>query len=89
MEVPVVLIGGTLPKHTNLTGGGEAYLGGELWFSSESALYLSAGSGRYPPCNAAQLEEATEVFKSFGYDVTSLGWDDGADEAKRFLEYGV
>ena len=84
-EIDIDLIG-AVPKHTNLTGGGEAYLGGELWFTSESSLYLSGGSGRYPPRDATQLEEATDVFESFGYEVTSLGWDYGADEAKRYLE---
>ena len=74
-EIAIVSIGDILPKHSNLTGSGEAYLGGELWFTSASSLYVSGGSGRYPPLNAAQLEEAVEVFESFGYEVTSLGWD--------------
>ena len=85
-ETPVSAIGDLLPKHTNLTGGGEAYLGGELWFSSASSLYLSGGSGRYRPIDDGQLEEATDVFRSFGYYVTSLGWDYVMDEAKRILE---
>ena len=84
-ETPVSAIGDLLPKHTNLTGGGEAYLGGELWFSSASSLYLSGGSGRYPPLNAAQLDEAVGVFESFGYEVASLGWDHIWDEAMRNL----
>ena len=79
------MIGATF-KHTNLTGGGEAYLGGELWFTSETSLYLSGGSGRYPPRDATQLEEATEVFRSFGYEVISLGWDHEARRALRDLE---
>ena len=88
-EVPIQVIGGTLPKHSNLTGGGEAYLGGELWFTSASSLYLSGGSGRYPPINPTQLEEATEVFESFGYEVYSLGWDYDMGEAKRNMENGT
>lgn len=28
----------TLPKHTNLTGGGAASMGGELWFASDCSL---------------------------------------------------
>ena len=89
IEMHIAAIGGTLPKHTNLTGGGEAYLGGELWFASASSLYLSGGSGRYPPIDPAQLEEATAVFESFVYEVTSLGWDYVMDEAKRNLEDGA
>ena len=85
LEVRIARIG-ALPKHTNLTGGGEAYLGGEMWFESSTALYISGGSGRYPPKDAAQLEDAVKVFASFGYRVDSLGWDEGAGSAKRLLE---
>ena len=72
------------PKHTNLTGGGKAYLGGELW--SDSRLCVSGGSGRYPPINSIQLDCAVQVFRDFDYDVTSLGWDEGTDTAKRYRE---
>ena len=72
-----------LPKHTNLTGGGPAYLGGELWFESRAELYVSGGSGRYRPKSESQLDDAVAVFRGFGYDVTSLGWDGGP---RRFLE---
>ncbi len=44
-----------VPKHTNLTGGGRAYLGGELWFTNNSEVYVSGGSGRYPPSDERQL----------------------------------
>lgn len=84
-EVRVARIG-ALPKHTNLTGGGAACLGGEMWFESNTALYISGASGRYPPKNATQLEEAIQVFKSFGYRVDSLGWDEEQGWAKRLLE---
>lgn len=84
-EIPIPAIG-MKPKHTNLTGGQEAYLGGEMWFASSDALYISGGSGRYPPQDSRQLEEAGEVLELFDYSVTSLGWDDGTGTAKRFLE---
>ena len=73
------------PKHTNLTGGGQAYVGGELWFRTDTSLYVSGGSGRYFPCHEQQLEDAVEVFRSFGYGVISLGWDPNSG-ARRFLE---
>ena len=79
-------IGAVVLKHTNLTGGEDAYLGGELWFSSQVGLYVSGGSGRYPPANRHQLEEACRVFESFDYSVTSLGWDEGTGSAKRYWE---
>ena len=85
LEVSIARIG-SAPKHTNLTGGGEAYLGGEAWFESDTALCISGGSGRYPPQNAAQLDEAVRVFESFGYRVASLGWDREQGIARRLLE---
>ena len=84
--VTVPIIGHALPKHTNLTEGGEAYLGGEMWFTSSTALYISGGSGRYPPTDRRQLEEATRVFQAFGYGVASLGWDDAIGRARRVLD---
>ena len=85
-ESPIPKIGAMCPKHTNLTGGAKAYLGGEMWFASAMALYISGGSGRYPPEDKTQLEEAAQVFESFGYEVTSLGWDDTIGTAMRILE---
>ena len=75
IEAPLPELAGKCPKHTNLTGDGEAYLGGELWFCGYSELFVSGGSGRYPPHDPDQLECAVDVFRSFGYCVTSLGWD--------------
>lgn len=85
LEVHIARIGAK-PKHTNLTGGGEAYLGGEMWFKSNTALYISGGSGRYPPESAGQLKEAVRVFESLGYRVYSLGWNEEEGRARRFLE---
>ena len=85
MEVSIARIGAA-PKHTNLTGGDKAYLGGEVWFESDTALYISGGSGRYPPQNPDQLDEAVRVFESFGYRVASLGWDEIYGNPRRFLE---
>ena len=86
IETPVTAIGCQLPKHTNLTGGKEAYLGGEMWFASQESLYISGGSGRYPPSDEQQLREAAEVFESFDYVVSSLGWDNGTGYARRFMQ---
>ena len=86
LEERLPAIRSNLPKHTNLTGGGLAYLGGEMWFASPTALYVSGGSGRYPLVNRKQLEDAVQVLQSFGYDVESLGWDDENGWAKRDRE---
>ena len=85
LESPVQALGGKEPKHTNLTGGGPAYLGGELWFESDAKIYVSGGSGRYPPASEAQLDDAVCIFSQFGYNAASLGWDDGTGAAKRYL----
>lgn len=65
-------------KHTNLTGGGSASCGGELWIdvAEASHIYVNGSSGRYGPTSARQLDDAIEVFRSIGFDVVSYGWDD-------------
>ena len=85
-EFSVRAICNNLPKHTNLTGGGKVYLGGELWFVSPTGLYVSGGSGRYPPINRDQLDCAVRVFRDLDYDVISLGWDEGTGGARRYRE---
>lgn len=63
-------------KHTNLTGGNLAHCGGELWFLSSSEIVLSGCSGRYGPKTAEELDYAALSFKSCGYSVASLGYDE-------------
>ncbi len=75
LEAPHAALNDERPKHTNLTGDTEAYVGGELWFRTDMELFVSGGSGRYPPYSEKQLEAAVEVFRRFDYEVTSLGWD--------------
>jgi hypothetical protein len=84
-EIHNARLNSNLPKHTNLTGGLPAYAGGELWFGTEEALFVSGGSRRYIPINSDQLEGAVDVFRAFGYTVTSLGWDKDRNEPRRFL----
>lgn len=78
-------LGGNPPKHTNLTGGAAAHVGGEMWFSDGENLYLSGGSGRYPPTSENQLNDAVRVFESYNYRVASLGWDPRLNMARRTL----
>lgn len=74
-------------KHTNLTGGGKAACGGELWVDPvvHSKLYVNGGSGRYGPTTTAQLDDAIGVFRSRGYEVVSFGWSEENDEPARVL----
>lgn len=71
-------------KHTNLTGGGKAYYGGELWFVGKKAIVINGCSGRYGPRSEEQLASAVSVFSGFGWKVNSLGWD---REAKRPVKF--
>ena len=81
LEYALPELGGNPPKHTNLTGGNPASTGGELWFHTESSLFLSGKSGRYGPRDEQQLADAVTVFEDYGYDVLSLGWEDGQPRA--------
>lgn len=74
-------------KHTNLTGGQPASCGGELWFDTPQAqrLYVNGCSGRYGPQTPQQLEDALSVFRDFGYEVVSFGWDHETNRPARVL----
>ena len=67
-------------KHSNLTGGGPACCGGELWFAAPQAstLYVNGCSGRYAPRSKEHLEAAAAAFRELGYEVVSFGWDEDA-----------
>jgi hypothetical protein len=67
-------------KHTNLTGGGAASCGGELWIDDVDAtkLYVNGASGRYGPKTPKQLEDAADFLRGRGFVVVSCGWDDEA-----------
>ena len=86
LETSIPILGSNLPKHTNLAAGNTACIGGELWFVSKGRISVSGGSGRFPALDEDQLHAAIEVFKSYEYHTTSLGWDTETGFAKRFLE---
>ena len=86
LDVGLPELDGENPKHTNLTAGGNAYTGGEMWFEAADALWVSGGSGRYHPLSEDQLGDSVRVFQDFGYSVSSLGWDPERDQARRLLE---
>jgi hypothetical protein len=67
-------------KHTNLTGGGPASCGGEVWIDpvDDKRIYLNGGSGRYGPESELQLSDAAQVLADLGFLVESFGWDDDA-----------
>ncbi|MDP3939737.1 MAG: hypothetical protein Q8R92_16595 [Deltaproteobacteria bacterium] len=74
-------------KHTNLTGGGHASCGGELWVDVSNAdrLYVNGCSGRYGPTSREELDDAAQVFRELGFEVVNYGWDD--ETQKPFCQY--
>ena len=82
-QEPVPRLGPSKLHHTNLTGGGKASIGGEIWFGTLPLIYLSGSSGRYPPREEAHLKDAEQLFRAVGFDVQSLGWDQETDTALR------
>lgn len=74
-------------KHSNLTGGGRASSGGELWVdpADSSRLYVNGCSGRYGPTTPEQLEDAESVLRDAGFEVTSFGWDTDAGKPAMVL----
>ncbi len=65
-------------KHSNLTGGGKASCGGELWVDPANArkLYVNGASGRYGPDSEKELADAVAVFSGLGFETVNFGWDD-------------
>jgi hypothetical protein len=74
-------------KHSNLTGGGKASCGGEVWIdpANASLLYVNGCSGRYGPASAEQLEDASSVLRDAGFEVKSFGWDFDVDKPAMVL----
>jgi hypothetical protein len=75
-------------KHTNLTGGGKAACGGEVWFDpvAEAKVFINGCSGRYGPRTPEQLADAESVFADLGYDVVSFGWNPDANRPFKVLQ---
>ena len=63
-----------MPKHTNLTGGRPAYIGGELWFETGARVFVSGGSGRYPPDGVEQIDDTIDVFESYQFGTLATNW---------------
>jgi hypothetical protein len=72
-------------KHSNLTGGSDAYCAGEILFLDESTLVITGRSGRYGPDSEAELSAVATAFRASGYNVWSMGWDAGAGFPAPFI----
>lgn len=76
-------------KHTNLSGGEKASVGGEVYFSNHDEVYLSGSSGRYRFENLNQLMDAANIFKVWGYATCCLGWDTDRERPSTVFREGV
>ena len=54
--------------HTNLTGGNEAYQGGELWFCKDGRIGINYFSDRYGATTVAQWKAVIQHFQNVGYN---------------------
>ena len=74
-------------KHTNLTAGGPASCGGELWIDVATAgrLYVNGCSGRYGAVSREHLDDAAQVFRDLGFEVVNYGWDE--ETQKPYCQY--
>lgn len=54
--------------HTNLTGGGAANQGGELWFDNDGMVYINNKSGRYGATTLSQRNAVIDYFQFVGYE---------------------
>jgi hypothetical protein len=71
--------------HTNLSGGGDAHAGGELWFNDSTSIWFTGGSSRYAPRSRTELDMIVAAFRTSGYRVSSCGWDEENDMPARFF----
>lgn len=75
--------------HTNLTGGGPAHAGGEMWFLNTSSVVINGGSSRYRPGSLEELEQVATAFKRCGYRTGHMGYDEETASFARYLLPGV
>jgi hypothetical protein len=62
-------------KHSNLTGGGTAHSGGEVWFIDDERIAINASSGRYGAESRAEFDVVVYAIRRSGYYVASMGFD--------------
>lgn len=72
-------------KHSNLTGGRPAHCGGELILLDDATIILNGQSGRYGPKSGQEMSDIAKAFRSSGYNVWSMGFDDEAGRPFPFV----
>lgn len=75
-------------KHTNITGGGKAHAGGELWFIDNDSIVVTFSSGRYGPSSESELIRMSsfmqKCLQSIKYSAKILGWDSGIGRPTKY-----
>lgn len=72
-------------KHSNLTGGGDAFSAGELIFVDPATIIVNGRSGRYGPRSASEMDAVAVAFRDSGYTVYSMGFDQGVNSPFPFI----
>ncbi len=62
-------------KHSNLTGGKSAFVGGELVFLDEKTVAITGSSGRYRLRGLSEMTAIERAFLESGYNVWSMGYN--------------
>ena len=71
-------------KHSNLTGGGEAFAGGELMFLDPATIAITGSSGRYRLRAAEEMTAIERAFAESGYNVWSMGYNQDTNRPNLF-----
>ena len=71
-------------KHSNLTGGGTAHVGGEVIFLDRATIALTGSSGRYRLRSAAEMSDIESAFLGSGYNVWSMGYNEDTNRPNLF-----
>ena len=64
-----------IAKHSNLTGGGPAFVGGELVFLNDATIGITGNSGRYRMRSREEMAAIERAFVGSGYNVWSMGYN--------------
>ncbi|MBR4608788.1 MAG: hypothetical protein IKO41_21590 [Lachnospiraceae bacterium] len=66
-------------KHTNITGGKKAFIGGQIIINNENFINMDFASGRYGPKTKNEFDywynEINNIFKKIGYNIFIEEWD--------------
>lgn len=74
-------------KHTNLTGGGAAFAGGELMILDDHTVVVNGDSGRYGPRDEREMNAVLRAFRDSGHRVYTTGYDTDSGRPTPLIGY--